>query len=327
MDAGLDTLRKKVLADFTSLPYNNPKKADDFFMKFGVGNTISDLDQPFERFIYYEFLLDTLMNSDFEKYQNIHKGIPFYFLAWLAFDFRNYEKALYYIDSAISEDIKNAEKEPFKLPASNFLLLNPEKQVASRTIQIICLTLEEEISRFNSISKSSELSPKLFIDKFVLDLIKKPENRTIISAFYVFLLEYSERQKEIKMRSSEGGSIAPFILHLFSGALIFESILKYLYPYKKKKIPNQTIGEIFHNSSFLQIYPPNIPTYADSILNISNEALDNSLFTAFSTTAKIRNTAGHNLVWDNTIFSETEKYQILFQQEVNAILYLVVNNF
>jgi hypothetical protein len=42
----------------------------------------------------------------------------------------------------------------------------------------------------------------------------------------------------------------------------------------------------------------------------------------FSTTAKLRNTTGHNLVWDN-IFSAPAKYEDLFHQVMNALLYVI----
>jgi hypothetical protein len=44
--------------------------------------------------------------------------------------------------------------------------------------------------------------------------------------------------------------------------------------------------------------------------------------TAFSTAAKLRNTTGHNLVWDD-IFSRPQEYKDLFQQVMNAIFFVV----
>jgi hypothetical protein len=51
-----------------------------------------------------------LREADAVKYRQIHKGIPFYFMSWLAFDLRNYEKALFYIDAGISEDVRKNPK-------------------------------------------------------------------------------------------------------------------------------------------------------------------------------------------------------------------------
>ena len=49
---------------------------------------------------------------------------------------------------------------------------------------------------------------------------------------------------------------------------------------------------------------------------------DFSIETAFATTGKLRNTTGHNLVWDD-IFDTPKNYVDLFDQEVNAILHVI----
>jgi hypothetical protein len=50
-----------------------------------------------------------------------------------------------------------------------------------------------------------------------------------------------------------------------------------------------------------------------------------SIETAFEITGKLRNTTGHNLVWDD-IFDVPKNYVDLFEQEMNAILYVVSQN-
>lgn len=317
----------QAIEEFSALPPDNPAEANSFFEKFGAGNSRIGRDNPYERLAYYEFLLNSLLAHDLPKYQAVHKGTPFYIMAWLAFDLKNYEKALYYIDAAISEDVKNSRADWFNLPASNFLTLqNTEVQVARRTIEIIHATLTAELSRFNTISGLNPIDINAFISRFVSPLLRDTPKRTIISAFYVFLLEHSERQKELQMRSLGGGSIAPFILHLFSGALIFESTLKNLFPTKDNGTPTQTLGDVFYTSTFQRIYPSGISTSAHSLADILAGATDNSLLTAFTTTAKIRNTTGHNLVWDDT-FASPSQYQLLFEQEVNSILYIVSHSY
>jgi hypothetical protein len=327
MNITLDELISQALVEFSSLPLNDSAQANAFFEKFGAGNALSGPNQPYERLLVYEQLLNRLLIHDFPKYQNVHKGTPFYIMAWLAFDIRNYEKALYYIDAAISEDVRIARVNWSDLPASNFLTLrNSEAQVARRTIDIIRTTLGAELSRFNAVSGMAQLTADTFVSRFVQPLLNDPPKRTIVSAFYVFLLEHSERQQELRMRSIEGGSIAPFILHLFSGTLIFESVLKHLFPTKDDGTSTQTLGDIFRTAAFQRIYPLRISTSAASLSGILAGATDNSLLTAFTTTARLRNTTGHNLIWDNS-FTAPSQYQLLFHQEVNAILYIVSNSF
>ncbi len=323
MNMTLDEFISQALSEFSSLPLNDAKQANVFFEKYGAGNVLNGPNQPYERLFVYEQLLNALLTHDFPKYQNVHKGTPFYIMAWLAFDIHNFEKALYYIDAAISEDVRNSRKDWVRLPASNFLILqNTEVQVARRTIEIIRSTLAAELARFNSISGLNPIDVDTFISRFVSPLLMDAPKRTIISALYVFLLEHSERQKELQMRSIEGGSIAPFILHLFSGALLFESILKNLFPTKDNGTRTQTLGDVFHTSTFQAIYPSGIPTSASSLANILVGITDNTLLTAFTTSARIRNTTGHNLIWDDT-FASPNQYQLLFEQEVNSIFYIV----
>jgi len=313
----------QAIEEFSKLSPGNASDANAFFEKFGAGNSPIGRDSPYERLAYYEFLLNALITHDLPKYQTVHKGTPFYIMAWLAFDLKNYEKALYYIDAAISEDVRNSRTDWLELPASNFLTLqNTDVQVARRTIEIIRKTLSAELVRFNTISGLNPIDVDTFITRFVTPLLTDAPKRTIVSALYVFLLEHSERQKELQMRSIEGGSIAPFILHLFSGALIFESILKNLFPTKNNGTPTQTLGEVFHTAAFQAVYPAGIATSANSVADILAGITDNSLLTAFTTSAKVRNTTGHNLIWDDT-FASPNQYQLLFEQEVNSILYII----
>lgn len=65
------------------------------------------------------------------------------------------------------------------------------------------------------------------------------------------------------------------------------------------------------------------PASAESLAEIY-DALQGATSTeaAFSTAAKLRNTTGHDLVWDN-IFATPTKYVGLFQQVMNAILHVI----
>jgi hypothetical protein len=98
--------RDELFLLFDSVDPGDPAGADRIFERFGPGNTIAGQHQPFERFEWYRELLKLLHARWPAKYGQIHKGTPFFFLAWLAFDLRHYEKALTYLDAAISEDTR-----------------------------------------------------------------------------------------------------------------------------------------------------------------------------------------------------------------------------
>jgi hypothetical protein len=225
-----DPLVQLALFYFDQLLTPAVEQEDSFFSTFGPGNLLQATDRPFERFRDYEDLLQMLQRRNPQKYERIHKGTPFFFLARTAFDIRNYEKTLYYLDAAISEDVRNFGNDWINRPGALLLRLTTRPHVAERVIRQIRQLLSDQISRFNGISSLAPIRIDLFIDEFVVRLMQTSSTRTIISAFYVFLFEATERLTELRLRSTQGSSLGPVIAHLFSGGLIFESLLKYLYP-------------------------------------------------------------------------------------------------
>jgi hypothetical protein len=301
-------------------------QGDWFFSTFGPGNVVNATDRPHERFTDYESLLKLLQERNNQKYDQIHKGTPFFFLSWLAFDLRNYEKALYYLDAAISEDIRNVKADWINRPAADLLKLSTGPHVAERVIRNIRELLTRQLDRFNSVSALGSFNLESFINKFVTNFMQNSSTRTIISSFYVFLLEDTERLVELRLKSTEGGSIGPIISHLFSGGLIFESLLKNLYPNKDNGAPVKTLVDVFCTNTFQADFGKGFQTSAISLQEILNGIVDNSMLTAFSTTAKVRNTTGHNLVWDN-IFDSMENYKTIMNQIVNALLFVIERKF
>lgn len=165
-----------------------------------------------------------------------------------------------------------------------------------------------------------------FVEKFVKLLVLKKENQSIVTAFYSYVLEFEDREKELLLRSSEGGSIEPAITFLFKGGLIFESVLKHLYPVKDDGISCKTLGDIlFHTRAFQSDFNVVIKTTANSLQEIVS-CIGNDVQSAFNTTCKLRNTTGHNLVWDD-VFGEANNFRKLYEQQINAIFYLIQKKF
>ena len=301
-------------------------QGDWFFSTFGPGNMITATDKPYERFSDYETLLHKIYLRDKAKYEAIHKGTAFYFLTWLAFDLKNFEKALYYIDAAISEDVKNAGANWVNLPGAAFLKLEYENQVAGRVIETIKKLVNTQTERFNGISGLQAVNLPDFLQKFVIPFIQNPPTRTVISAFYIYLLEFEERLSELTLRSTQGCSIGPIISHLFSGCVIFESLLKKIYPFKDDGNPVETLGNIFHTQAFIGDFGGGINTHATSLQTILDNVADNTVTTAFTVTSRLRNTTGHKLIWDN-IFEDTEHFKIFTHQIINSLLYIIERKF
>ena len=305
-------------------------EGDRYRELFAPGNTTDFKDRPFERFSDYEEMLRRLMKADQAKYERMHKGTPFYYMSWLAYDCRNYEKALFYLDSGISEDVRKcqgtAEPTAWKGdPGMKFLLLEDTHEVAQRVISDVRAALNRELTRFNAVSGLINLDLDT-IRVFVRRLIEDPRQRSIVSALYIFALEFADRAQELDLRrGSTGGSSQPFTVHLFTGGLLFESLLKHYYPSNDTGGPNRQIGNVFHTTSFQTDFRlANVPTSSAITLAEIYNAIGgaNTVDVAFATVANSRNTTGHNLVWDD-VFSDHLTYTDLFHQVMNAILYII----
>jgi hypothetical protein len=325
-----DPLVEYAVEYFKQTDFADPACGDTFWRLFAPGNTLPLSDRPFERFCDYEEMLRLLQAADQARHQQMHKGTPFYFMSWLAFDLGNYEKALFYIDSAISEDVRKtkntAESTAWKkAPGAAFLLLEPKFQVAKRAIESVRAALDREVTRFNGMSGKPPLDIQT-IQQFVTRLIADPSQRTIISALYVFVMEFSDRVQELELRrGSEGGSNEPFTVHLFTGGLLLESLLKHYYPNNDNGDPNRVLGSVFRTATFQRDFALGAPpaSSADTLNDIHRAIGSTSpIEDAFSTAAKLRNTTGHNLVWDD-VFSDAQIYTDLFRQIMNALLYVV----
>lgn len=318
------------VAYFQQAEFATPGDGDAFWGLFAPGNTQHFSDRPFERFSDYEEMLLRLRRADQVKYERMHKGTPFYFMSWLAFDLRNYEKGLFYIDSAISEDVRKtqstADPDAWKrAPGAKFLLLEPQDEVAQRAINEVRAALDREIVRFNDVSDKPALDLDI-IRQYVTGLITDPKLRTIVSALYVFALEFADRVRELDLRrGSTGGSNEPFTVHLFKGGLLLESLLKHYYPRNDAGSENRTLGEVFRTTAFQQNFTPGgpPPSSAATLRKIHDAIAGvDAVVAAFGTSAKLRNTTGHNLVWDD-VFSDAQIYTDLFNQVMNAVLFVV----
>jgi len=317
------------MAAFKATNFDTPEEGDKFFGQFAPGNTLADADRPFERFSDYEELMFLLMKTDDVKYRRMHKGTAFGFMSWLAFDLRNFEKGLFYLDAGISEDVRKANPPESWVnnPGARVLVLDvdPQSLWFKRTVSEVERILQQELARFNRDSNRPPLDLAAW-RRFVRNLIADPKERTIISALYVFLLEYEDRLNELKLREgSPGGSNQPFTIHLFTGGLLFESLLKRCYPRNEQNQLNKTLGGVLNMLTFQTDFglagAPS--TSASSLTDIYDEIQGSaSIETAFSTAAKLRNTTGHNLVWDD-IFSTPARYVELFEQVMNALLHVI----
>lgn len=326
----------RAVEDFTSTAFDDPSQANDFFHNHSCGNTPEVSNLPYERFKHYEDLLSGMRRLDPIKYSRMHKGTPLFFLAWLAFDLRNFEKALYFLDAAISEDILRANDRTdlsvdqrtqgwINLPGAQFIKLM-RGTVADRTVKKLREVLEGEFRRFSEASGQQSISTDEWVEKVVEPLLIGQSGRTLLCAFYVFLYEYRDRLKEIQLRTGaqSGGANHPLLNHLFLGGLVFESLLKRFYDRAT------TLDQIFNDNPHRRAFRADFGITEERSLNVGIRNLStiegiastSGMVAAFETTAQLRNATGHNLERDN-IFDQPALYTALFSQVMAAILYVV----
>lgn len=311
------------------------RKHDDLFENFGPGNTIDIILQPYERLKAYEGILNELKTADPIKYDQVHKGTPFYFMSWLAFTTEDYSKAIFYMEAAAHEDIKtfannNPKSDKWHIyPAASFLLLNGN--LTGPTARNITLEIENEfvlqLERFNK-KTGANLTKDILIERFIKNKIHKSEFRSIISALYAFLLECRTKILMIRLKSNDNeGSMEPFFIHLFRGCLVFESLMKSMYQnHSSSKTLGGYLAVANRDLQIGQIKPPIYKGRKEWILaDILNllPAWDSEPYQekAIAVTYAIRNTTGHDLGWPNKF--NTSAYTELFESILDAIFWYI----
>lgn len=298
------------------------KALESFFKKNGIKRR-----HPFEIIGIYKRLLNYLKNQNEERYKQLHKGTPFYWIGWFSFLLKNYDQGIFYIDAALAEDKKNHPSNIwpdsgaamfFDLRLDDYrVFLDRGYSIAPRMKDL----LKKELNRFNS-KQNNNLILDGFIDSFVKKIIHE-DHTEIITTLYSFILEKEDIIEMIKLRGEHGGSIEPMITHLFKGALIFESLMKKHYASNNRN----NLGDILKFNNVENIYRytfKNHKSSADSleeILKFIGKYI-NSPETAFYVTCKIRNTTAHNLIW-NDLFT-VENYEKLYHKIVDAIFYIIL---
>lgn len=330
------------LLTFEQLDINSSRTGDLYFETFGIPNTIEMFNAPYERFVCYEYLMRILKAENSNKFSAVHKGTPYYFLAWTAFEIRNYSKAVFYMDLALSEDIRktdpngktkeNIVQEALNNPGGNLWKLIPE----GPAVRVIRQLQEYFVGALNGFKDRTTIEIKLedFISNFVMKSIPvNVKNRSLVSALYSYICEADDLYNTLNLRSQNEVSIEPLLVNLFKGGLIFESLLKSLADQKAWNVTTgrglghapQTIEAFNRCSDFLSLFAltsGDLQTRASDLASILLIATDETLKTSFNVSSQLRNTAGHDVRRDD-IFQNPEDYKKLYEKQLNAIFYII----
>lgn len=284
----------------------------------------NEVVQPQESFRRYEEVLSQIKRVDPLRYGTMHKGTPFYFLGWLAYEMKNYEMGVFYMDAAVSEDIQNVGSGWMNTPAAAFLFLD-ETNTNAAAYQITVQTRREVISQLQRFSQSSgeSFDVTTLVERFFKPNAMNTAYRSIITSILTFLLENSDLRLSLELRSKLGGTSEPFLTHLFKGGLIFESLLKRKYGTSGGNVLSAYLKNAKADLQLnVQTYKRKDPYQFEELPSLLQEwEKEDFQERAVATAYAVRNTAGHDLAWQD-IFTD-DLYLKLFNGIVDAILWTI----
>lgn len=267
LHADWEKMHTQVLDNFNQLQHINqkdPTTGDNLFKEYccKVGDVLkfkkSKSSLLYERAKAFEKLLIALHEADQStnktKYNTLHKGLMYHYLAQFNYKLQNYDACLYHFDNAIAEDLIAYDDGWTNEGAALFLKLDIEaarrkKLVTCDLIEATRTSIEKAIQDYKTLINAvvsvrrEDTNVPVDIDIFseaLFKLMNKPNQlgqagrpySSLVAAIYVFCLEHERKKEELKLRPGSGGSIANFIVHLLRGCVCFESIVRYFYEEK-----------------------------------------------------------------------------------------------
>jgi len=300
-------------------------RGTEFFQQFGFGSLVQ-YRQPL--FAYNEILrvLQECRAADEKAFKEIHKGGPYYWLGMAAYMFRDFETSVYFMDAAVSEDLRNNVSVK-DTPAMLFITLRGDHphQAAKEFVKISEDTIGTIIQTYLKYQGRRSTLPDLTLDDLrngFLYRATQPTNRrlrSVATTLLSFFLEASQRKVQLD-NVPNPGSFEPFILHLFKGGLLVESLIK-LNP--KNPPTDKTLGRVLNHVAGDLGISTGLSISANELQDVINEAESASwtIDNAFQISGRIRNTTGHSLGWE--IGLTFNQYGAMFQNLSVACLHTI----
>jgi len=296
-----------------------PAQADDFFDRHRIPQNLISQGNPQQAVEAWEKLLGVLNAADPAKYAAIHKGTPFYFLAIACYLMEDFERALFFLDSAIEEDVRIHGDRWIAVPSGLFIRLDAatEQQAAQPLVADARAQLTDALAYVQTLGGPAVTVDQIH-DKFLQPaVIASPDLRPLVTAFFTFVLEFNTRVGQLMLSPGRGGTGESVFVHLFKGALLFESLIKV--SALGKAVAPKTLGDALGDQriwSTLQLAkaPQGFAhaTFGDVMSWAISQSNANAPFAemAVRTTWGIRNTTGHNLAWPSKPLPP--EYMVLF---------------
>ena len=307
------------IEDYYQLGFDHGPNADEYFVDFRIRNKLNIDHNPFKQIKVYKKLLKELQDKYPYEYKKIHKGTPFFWIGWYSFLAEYYNQAVFYIDAAMSEDkINHKTGDWLDSGAAMFFrlkLTNYQVMFRSSSAPELNEVLKKEFKRFNLLNLNNNINLENFVEDFIENKIYH-DNTAIITTLYTFILE-KNRIMEMLHNKGDGGTIEPMIMHIFKGALIFDTLLK-------EKHGGDMLGTTLNNCKSIYSFDFNKCT-PDSFNDIFNYTDNNNKQTAICITYKLRNKTAHKLDWHDS-FNESN-YEKVYQNIWNAIFFVIQNEY
>jgi len=287
----------------------------EYFQSFHFG-TLVNYGHPLAAFEEAIHVLAECKSVDEVAYDKIHKGGPYYWLGMAAFIAKDYETAVYFMDAAVSQDLRRDENN-LETPALLFIQLRGghPAQAAKHLVEHAESQMAALVHVYNSLSGRPPAVPDLSLQDlrslFLLESLRKSNSawRSLATALISFVLEYDLRalQRDLVLSPS---SFEPFLLHLFKGCILLESLVK-LNP--KSKPPGNTLWpalDYVKGHLGLGTVPQLSAAHLQDVIN-QLKSLPPTIQAAIEVAGKTRNTTGHSIGWEITI--TVEEYEKLYQ--------------
>jgi hypothetical protein len=293
-----------------------------------------DINQP-----YYELMmqrrfsdvvdfgvswLEQEKQSNPTRYSTEPKGTPFYFLGIAAFASHDYQTATFLFDAAVLEDLKHYPANP-DTPALLFMRLdNKQKaQAAFEVVNIIAARLDKAVEDYTARKDSDKtLTADHVRQHFLKRVPTEPEVRGLTTALVSFLAEWDYRLKIIDL--TQEGSRTAFFTHLFTGCLLFESLLKAVpgpdRPTEKTLGPILRLGDPIATALGIT---RKLDTSRDEFEDVVKSAKPlQPILETIECAVQSRNTLGHKLGWLTTSL-DAEKYDLLAKNIAASCVHVI----
>lgn len=227
-DIETNDFKPRLLSELASATYNS---FGSFSLFSNIQGQIRHLC-PSDRVAIWKRVLDVIREDKDEKYQELHKGEPFYWLAHASYLTRDYEGALFWMDCALSEDYRRWQSRWREMPAGLFLLVDESR--ADQAAQAEVQRLKKEFDRVTAtvnIAFGLAFSVDEYRNRLAYRAMEQaPSLRSVVTAFVSFILEHADRRADLALVPATSptvhGTAEPFMLHLFKGCVLLESLLK-----------------------------------------------------------------------------------------------------